>query len=89
LGASDAGTVDAVLTSGWVQRASVLLEVDTWSTDRVLVGMRHRARAVPWWSVAYYRAAHEAVALITDAIEEWADEPLRTVLARDVGLARR
>jgi hypothetical protein len=87
-GTEDA-SVSAVLSAGWAQRVAVDIEIERWSRDRVLVGMRHRTRQVPWWSTSYFGAAHDAVGVIIDALEEWADEPLRAVLAQDVGLARR
>ena len=36
-----------LLSAGWALRASVVLEIDSWSRDRALIGLRHRARAVP------------------------------------------
>jgi hypothetical protein len=81
-GVADRGAAPAVLTVGWVLRAAVVVEIDAWSRDRVLVGLRHRARAVPWWSDSYFTSAHDAVAMITTALEYAADEPLRTLLER-------
>jgi hypothetical protein len=81
--------VSGVLTAGWVQRAAVSLEIEPWSRARVIIGLRHRARAVPWWTGIYFTSAHEAVAHITTAIESWADEPLRAVLEGELGLARQ
>lgn len=88
-GQPDVGTVAATVTSGWAQRAAVDVEIDSWSRSRVLVGLRHRSRAVPWWSDSYFAAAHAAVAAITNALEDWADEPLRAALLPPLGLATR
>ena len=71
-----------LLTAGWTQRASVDVEIERWSKSRVLVGIRHRARAVPWWSAAYFTSAHEAAGLIVTSLEQWADEPLRSFARR-------
>jgi hypothetical protein len=77
----DSGRVSGVLVTGWAQRAAVDVEIEAWSRARVLVGLRHRSKAVPWWSDSYFTSAHEAVAHVTVALENWADEPLRTLLA--------
>jgi hypothetical protein len=73
--------VSGLLSAGWAQRASVEVEVEPWSRSRVMIGLRHRSRAVPWWSGGYFTAAHAAVEVLTDALETWADEPLRTLIA--------
>ena len=86
---ADAASMSGLLSAGWALRASVVLEIDSWSRDRALIGLRHRARAVPWWSAAYFEAAHDAVALIVAAVEAWADQPLRAVVEHDWGLARQ
>src|SRR4051794_21376747 len=52
-----------LLTAGWTLRAAVDVEIEPWSRSRVLVGIRHRARAVPWWSTAYFTSAHEATSM--------------------------
>ncbi|MFL6238610.1 MAG: hypothetical protein ACJ735_03820 [Actinomycetes bacterium] len=70
----------AVLTTRWPCRASVHVEVERWSRSRVLLGLRHRSRAVPWWSELYFASAHEAASAITQFLTEWADRPLREIV---------
>jgi hypothetical protein len=74
------GRLEATLSSSWSQRTAVIIEVEPWSRSRAFVGLRHRSRGVPWWSASYFAAAHEAVAMITDRVERWADEPLRRLV---------
>ena len=80
LGEPRHGRVPGLLSAGWGQRAGVVLELDRWSTKRVLVGLRHRGRAVPWWSAGYFAAAHSAAGEVVALIQEWADEPLREIV---------
>src|SRR3954470_19829253 len=71
----------AVLIGGWGMRAGVMIEVEPWSRSRVMIGIRHRSRNVPWWSDRYFTSAHDAVRDLTAALQTWADAPLRTLTA--------
>src|SRR3954470_5763114 len=79
----------SLLTAGWTQRAAVDVEIEPWCRSCVLVGIRHRARAVPWWSAAYFTSAHDAVAMITSTLQQWADQPLRSFVQDELGLPTR
>jgi hypothetical protein len=69
----------AVLMCGWGLRAAVMVEIEPWSRSRVMVGIRHRSRNVPWWSERYFTSAHEAVRDLSVALQTWADAPLRAL----------
>jgi hypothetical protein len=67
----------ATLIGGWPYRAAVSVEIERWSRSRILIGLRHHSRAVPWWTETYFTCAHAAVTLIADLFTAWADAPLR------------
>jgi hypothetical protein len=83
---ADANGTPGVLAAGWGLRAAIAVEIECWSSQRVMLGLRHRTRAVPWWSDGYFAAAHDAAAVLAWWIEDWADRPLRDLVCPDVGL---